>query len=68
MITFNILLFQGVRDTMENIRLVHSLDRPNDLKTIVRQDLRDLGIKAPKIKSKKSKKLNQSRSSTQQVK
>ncbi|XP_070181705.1 uncharacterized protein [Littorina saxatilis] len=51
---------------MENIRLVHSLDRPNDLKTIVRQDLRDLGIKAPKIKSKKSKKLNQSRSSTQQ--
>lgn len=50
---------------MENVRLIHSVDKPSNLRTLVKQDLRELGIKAPKLK--KTKRLNQSRSSSTQV-
>ncbi|XP_076464464.1 uncharacterized protein LOC143296429 [Babylonia areolata] len=48
---------------MENVRLIYSVDKPSNLRSLVKQDLRELGVKVPKLK--KSKKLNQSRNSSQ---
>ncbi|KAL8622847.1 hypothetical protein ACOMHN_026968 [Nucella lapillus] len=44
---------------MEDVKLIYSVDKLSNLRSIVKQDLRDFGIKVPKLK--KSKKLNQSR-------
>lgn len=58
-------IFRVLHCSMENVRLIHSVDKPSNLRTLVKQDLRELGIKAPKLK--KTKRLNQSRSSSTQV-
>lgn len=48
---------------MEKLRLIHSVGNLGNLKSLIKQDLREFGVKAPK--SKKTKKLNPSRNSSQ---
>jgi hypothetical protein len=56
--------FQVKYGTMENVRLLHSVDKPSNLRHIVKAELKsEYGIKVPK--QKKSRKLNQSRNSSQ---
>ena len=48
---------------MERTRHISAVDKIDNLRTFVKQDLRDMGIKLPK--SKKTKKLNNSRTFSQ---